>query len=80
MTDLSAVVDAKVAYEMRTHELKQAHELLVRARTLMRQAELHLEADGDKHADNVEAVVVNGLESVMWKIETEVRERKKAPR
>ena len=73
---LGEQIDEQVDYNLRTHELKQAHELLAEARKLMRRAELHLEHKGDTYADNVEAVVVNGLETVMWQIESAVRARK----
>lgn len=73
---LSEQIDEAVDYELRTHELKQAHACLVEARRQMRLAEHHLEAPSDIIADDVESVIANALEGVMWRIEREIRDRK----
>lgn len=78
MSTLDDEIAKRVAYDLRTHELKQAHRLLAQARTLMRQAEMHLEAQDQTFADDVEAAVANAVEPIMYRFERVVREREQS--
>lgn len=71
---LSEQIDESVDYQMRTHWLKQAHKELVAARDRLRMAQYAV-GESDPYNDAIQQVIVNGLEPLMWKIETEVRSR-----
>lgn len=72
-------IEREVAYNLRTHALEQAHEALGKARAKMRHATRLVDPDGsgDTYAGMIGGVIVNDIEQIMWKIETEVRNRGK---
>ena len=66
-------IEEQVAYSMRTHALRQAHEQIRQARDRMKMAAYQV-GEADAYADLIGGIN-NTIETLMWKIETEVRER-----
>lgn len=82
MSELNDQIDRAVGAALRTNDLKQAHARLADARTLVKTALMLIEqrsADG-AHRRALIDLIENGLEPIMWGIETEVRERQARPR